>query len=222
MEQLQYWTQFFQNVSVIVAALVAIFGIDAWRREYVGKRRMELAEEVLALFYQARDVIRSVRSPVGFSGEGETRKAGADESPEKKEALDRAYVVIERYNRHLDLFARLHALRYRFMAQVGKADSKPFDDLNQVLSEIFLAARRLGRDWSREDRHFISEADRITFYKKIRESEAVFWSGEESDPIEPRVEALVTQIELTCQRILSSKGTLFRLINLPLWNRSRG
>lgn len=222
MEQLQYWAQLFQYVSVIVAALVAVFGIDAWRREYVGKRRMELAEEVLALFYQARDVIRSIRNSVGFVGEGETRKADPNESREKKEALDRAYVLFERYNKHVDLFSRLHALRYRFMAQVGKEKSKPFDDLDRVLGELFLAARRLARDWSRDDRRFSSEKDRDTFYKKMRESEAIFWAGEEPDPIEPRVEALVADIENTCQAILASKGTLFGLINLPLWNRSRG
>src|SRR6266540_1170536 len=172
MEQLQSWAHFFQSASVIVAALVAIFGIDAWRREYVGKRRMELAEEVLALFYQARDVIRSIRNPVGYSGEGETRKRGPNESREMKEALDRAYVLHERYNKHVDLFSRLHALRYRFMAQVGKEKSRPFDDLDRILGELFLAARRLARDWSHDDRQFSSEKDRETFYKRMRESEA--------------------------------------------------
>ena len=38
-------------VSVAIAALAFVVGVNAWRREFVGKRRIELAENVLALFY---------------------------------------------------------------------------------------------------------------------------------------------------------------------------
>lgn len=37
-----------QSVSVILACMFTIYGIDSWRREFVGKRRMELADEILA------------------------------------------------------------------------------------------------------------------------------------------------------------------------------
>jgi len=42
---LKDWADVAQSASIIVASVVAIYGIDAWRREFVGKRRMELAEE---------------------------------------------------------------------------------------------------------------------------------------------------------------------------------
>ena len=221
MSELHQWAQIAQNASVIVAALVAIFGIDAWRREYVGKRHMELAEEVLALFYQARDAIRAIRNSVGYLGEGQTRNSDPNESPEQKRALDNAYVAIERYNKHVEIFSRLHALRYRFMAQVGKAESSPFDDLDQVLNKIFLAASRLSRYWTGGDEQFHSEADKDRFYANIRQSEAIFWSGDDPDLIDVKVEELVGEIESTCRAILTSKGTLFHLINLPLWNSGR-
>ncbi len=44
-------------VSVAIAALAFVVGVNAWRREFVGKRRIELAENVLALFYEAQDAI---------------------------------------------------------------------------------------------------------------------------------------------------------------------
>ncbi len=212
------WTSVIQNASVTIASLAAIFGIDAWRREHVGKRRMELAEEVLALFYQARDVIHAMRSPFGFGGEGTTRKADSNESPEDKEALDQAYVVVERYNKHLELFSRIHALRYRFMAQIGTTESKPFDDLSKVINEIFLASRRF---WRRKDSYLRAEEDEETYHNKFRELQSILWEGEDPDPIQERVDALIADIELTCRGILSSKGTLFGLINLPLWKGRR-
>jgi hypothetical protein len=53
------------SAAAIVASIVAVWGINAWRREHVGRRRIDLAEEVLGLFYGAREVISSFRSPVG-------------------------------------------------------------------------------------------------------------------------------------------------------------
>ncbi|SRR5882724_263181 len=94
-----------QSISITLAGLFAIYGFDAWRREFVGKRRMELAEEVLALFYQARDVIGEIRNPGGFASEGTTRNPSPGEKPEHKEGLARAFVLIERYQRHSELFA---------------------------------------------------------------------------------------------------------------------
>jgi hypothetical protein len=214
-DTLQEWANLLQSLAVMVAAIVAIFGIDAWRREHAGKRRMELAEEVLALFYQARDVIRQIRNPFGFAGEGETRKADANESREVKRALDNAYVVIERYNKHSELFSRLHAIRYRFMAQVGTNESKPFDDLNGILNDIFLAARRLGRYWTRDEHWFKSQGDTARHEKDIQEAEAIFWSGYTPDPIEQRLEHSIGDIERTCKRTLTTKGTLFGVFTIP-------
>ena len=137
------WIEIVKGVSVLLASLFAIYGIDAWRREFVGKRRMELAEEVLALFYQARDVIAEMRMPFSFVGEGTSRKPGPHESPDTKCAQDSAYVLIERYGRHSELFSRIHALRYRFMAQFDTASSKPFDELNRIINELMMSAQEL-------------------------------------------------------------------------------
>ena len=77
--------QVIQAVSLIVAAWTAIYGIRAWRSEFVGKKRIELAEEVLVRFYEARDVIRIIRNPFGYVGEGSTRQGAEGEAPEEKQ-----------------------------------------------------------------------------------------------------------------------------------------
>ena len=64
-----------QSVSVIFASLFAIYGINAWRREFVGKRRIELAKEALDLFHQARDAIGYIRNVRGFAREKEKRES---------------------------------------------------------------------------------------------------------------------------------------------------
>jgi len=137
------WSELFKNISIIIAAWTAVYSIDQWRREHRGKRQAELAEEVLSLFYEAKDAIGHIRNSFSFSGEGASRKAGENETPEQKEAYDKAFVVFERFNSHLELFNKIHATRYRFMAQFGAEAAKPFDTLRRLTNEIQVSARML-------------------------------------------------------------------------------
>ena len=73
-------TELTKNISVIIGALALISGIRAWKREYIGKRKIELAEDTLMLFYQARDAIREIRNPFGRIGEGSSRQKGDNET----------------------------------------------------------------------------------------------------------------------------------------------
>ena len=93
-----------QSVSVILACMFTIYGIDSWRREFVGKPEWNSRTNP-SVFYQARDAIEDMRSPFGYAGEGATWKASQGESPEHKDALDQAFSLVERYKRHAEMFA---------------------------------------------------------------------------------------------------------------------
>jgi hypothetical protein len=107
---LALWLDLVRTIALVGAAGVAVYGIDAWRRELSGKRKYELAEEVLALFYQARDHIAFLRMPFGSTVEGKSRKPVAGETTEQAKARDQAYVVYERYGVARETFTRVHAL----------------------------------------------------------------------------------------------------------------
>jgi hypothetical protein len=196
---ISYWAQLIQNVFVIMASLIAIYGIRAWRREFIGKRKIELAEEVLALFYEARDIIRYIRDPGGFSKEGSSRETEGEETPLVKQARDQAFVPMERYNEHRATFSKLYSLKYRFVAYFGKDAAAPFDDLRGILNEIFLAARRLARYWSIESGTPMTEEK----VKKREMSEAIFWEDEAAkDPINPKLDHIIEQMERMCKEFI--------------------
>jgi hypothetical protein len=116
-----------------------------------GRKEYDLAEAVLASFYEARDRIRAIRSPFGSQGEGSSRKASPDETATEKRINEQAYVVMERYQKYQDVFNRLHSQRYRFMALFGIEKTKPFDELQSVLNDIFIAANMLSFYWKRQE-----------------------------------------------------------------------
>lgn len=196
--------------SVVIASLVAIYGINQWRREYRGKRQAELAEEVLSLFYEARDAVSYIRNPFSFGGEGESRKPGRDESPEDKKAYDQAYVAFERLDCKIDVFNKIQSIRYRFMAIFGVDAAQPFDELREIISRIQVAAKMLGKMWARRDKNMISERDWQDFEKRLDEYEGIFWEGLlDEDPISLKLDKCIIDIERICRDALISRESLF-------------
>jgi len=198
-------TNILESISIILAAWAVIIGVNAWRREYIGKRRLELAEDVLALFYEARDAISYIRNPSGHVGEGSTRNADPNESPEEKQINDNAYVVFERYNKRQDLFNKLYSMRYRYMARFGKDSAKPFNELNKIVNEIFVSARMLSHYWKQQGRRiWKNDKEFQQHLEEMHKYEAVFWEkGFSEDPVIPRLNTVISDIEAQCNRIIS-------------------
>jgi hypothetical protein len=203
---LKDWIELVQGVSVIVASIAAFFGIKAWHEEFVGKRKLELAEEALALFYQANDVIAFMRFPAGFADERSSRKLEAVETPKQKQIRDDAYVTFERYNLNREIFSRIQALRYRFMAQFGKDSASPFCRLKSVLDALLGAARQ----WvmlSEIAEHTFSRPESFQKHQlRIEEFEKILWGIDEGDPISQRVEGIVQEMEQICRPQLVGKS----------------
>jgi len=206
------WLELVKNISIIIALFVAIYGIDAWRREHVGKRQLELAEDTLSLFYEASDAISHIRHPASYEHESRDAQRGEDESEAEYKARKNAFVVFYRYNEYQELFSKIHASRYRFMAQVGKKEAAPFEDLRLVINEIKFSARRLSRLWA-ENNHSTRD-EKIKHRERLRKYEAIFWDDmEENDPINPKLEKIIRDIEYTCKSIIAGKGTLYGILN---------
>ncbi|MHC4255068.1 MAG: hypothetical protein ACYSUL_05540, partial [Planctomycetota bacterium] len=157
---------------------------------------------VLALFYEIRDCIIDIRSPLSMQGEGSTRKVEEDENPREKEAKDRAYIVFERYNQRREKFNELYSLRYRFMTLFGKDKAQYFEDIKTTISEIRVAANRLYHLWM-ESSDSLSEEEAERLYEKTLKFEKIFWWDiPEEDRIAKRVDKAVSEIEKICRNII--------------------
>jgi len=208
------FTELAKNISVILGALALISGIRAWKREYIGKRKIELAEDTLMLFYQARDAIRNIRNPFGRIGEGSSRQKAENETESETELLNRAYVIYERYQKQEEIFNKLQSTRYRFMARFGRENETPFIELNKILNEIFLAAQMLGTHyWQRQGRVKMEGEEFKKHLEEMHKHESIFWfQGEKRDEIGPRVEKVIKQVEDITKSTLAEKEVWFKSI----------
>jgi hypothetical protein len=172
-------------------AYIGYRGLTKWHDETVGKRRIELAEEVLADFYQARDIIKAARSPFGYSHEGLSRQKGENETEEDTRILNSYFAATERLASKADFFAETWARRYRFTAVFGSAAAGAYDDLFEVRNEIIVSVRSLISAHG----HHLSAADQAA----RQQWENTIWSGAEDDPIPARVDRAVEAMEATCR-----------------------
>ncbi len=192
-------------VAVIVAAGVAIWGIWAWKREFVGKRRIELAEDVLALFYEARDAIRAIRCIKIYDNEGDSYDPHESESPEEIKINQDAFVTYERDQKYQKCFGKIWAVRYRFAAYFGKDKKKPIDDLLRIRLDILRAANKMARLQKAIRRISGDKKQEKELGGKMDEQKLILaGDGDEDDPIEPRILEVKTAIESTCREVIGN------------------
>ena len=193
------------SVAAIIVSLAAIYGVRAWKREFIGKRKIELAEETLALFYEARDAIAAIRNPFGFAGEGTSRKPQENETEEQKEAWDRAYVAFERYGKHQELFSRLYSTRYRFAVKFGKDKAQPFEEIRIIVNEILIAARMLGDSWAKKV-DYLGPKQQKAHLDFRKQQEEIFWEHGSQDELVKRIDQAIADMENTCKKVIMGKG----------------
>ncbi|OAD40926.1 hypothetical protein [Polaribacter atrinae] len=200
---------FIKSLSIILASGVAIYGINSWRRETKWKRKYELAEETLSLFYEVQDAISIIRSPFGNTNEGKTRKRNENERKEDSEILDQAFVVIERFENNKEPFYKLRALKYRFITIFGKESEEYFNDIVKLTNRIMTVSGFLGRRyWKDQGRRKFTDQQFEKHLKKMEEYEAIIWEdyGENNgDEIKEKIEQIISGIEKVCNSVLRKK-----------------
>ena len=186
-----------EAVAIIVACWTIISGVGAWRREFIGKRKIEIAEDVLACFFELCDAVAFIRSPFSGSREGRTRVRGDHETQEQSELLDRAYIVYERYEEKNKVFNRMNTLKYRFMASFGKETESIFKDINMTVNTIFVSANILGRRyWPRQGRVEMSNEEFQRHLDEMERHEGIFWdSGKEDNQIRKELASHLKRLE---------------------------
>ena len=192
-----------QNVIAIVAIIFALRGVRNWNRERRDLRRAELAEQAIALGYKARDAFSAVRSPIGFGGEGSSRKQEDNESDSLKRARDRAYTPIERLKYVSAVFDEVQSARYSVTAAFGEKYSLPLLEFLKVRNEIVAVAHT--KYMMAEDITYGERRDQ-SFDRKF---EGTIWEGvSKPDAIKERLDAAVEKLENEFRQYVEARFTV--------------
>ncbi|MBA1159330.1 hypothetical protein [Microvirga mediterraneensis] len=199
-EWVSAWANLMMGLSAVVAGWAGIRGLNAWRAETVGRRKTELAEEVLAQFYRARDVLTWARFPASEDDEDEGRDevragSGADDDELERSEI---FTPVDRLTKESQVFSELQASRYRFMAYFGEEAARPFEEIRAIHTEVIDSAHNLIRTYG-EDPTGSEEAERG------RWEAAIGWGEGEGDPLKKRLDSAVKAIEQTCRPLIEER-----------------
>ena len=180
------------NVGVALAAGFAAWqgvkSLNAWRRERIGIRKIELAEEALIHIYQAENAFSAIRSPIGDSSESENREHSPDESPAQRHARDLAHAVWERMQKQQQVFENLYSTSIKVKAVFGAEAFEPFAIFRRCFGRVRVAAQMLFRTpyEGYNDRQFVQKL------------EADIWDMDgNEDSIEGQLKKAVASLEKT-------------------------
>jgi hypothetical protein len=206
-----------QAVAVVSACWAIISGVGAWKREFIGKRQIELAEQLLAKFFEVRDAIAFIRNPFSSSDEGKSRKRN-DSEYGNSELLDRGYIVVERYQKRENCFSDFNTLKYRCMATFGAETEKIFVETNKVLNSIFISARMLASHyWQRQGRVPMETDEFQKHLAEMHRHEGIFWDmGSEDDEIRKKLRDIQTSLEVVTAPCFKEPMKVYSILTMPL------
>jgi len=180
------------------AAVTALKGLEKWRSETLGKRKAELASNVLAAVYEFAEVLRSAREPWVLPHETAKREGIADEV-----ASDANFVPERRLMEHQEFFGRFRSLKHEFAAVFGKEAAQPFDDLWRIRIDInhavdsMLTNKEMGKSRAPDD---IKEW-RDWYYTAFRNPD------EDKDAVAKRINAQVVAMEAACRPAIEARSS---------------
>ena len=192
-----------KSISIISASIVAVYGINSWRREARWKRKYELSEMVLTSFYEAQQSLRIMRFPSNATNEGKTRNKLDKETLEESRINDTAYVVFERYEKNKQIFEKIRFLKFQFIALFGKQHERIFNEFLALVNQVLNASQRIAELHIKDTGLSIEEKD-----KELLSCVAILYascSSNRIDPIDQQVNILISEIEGVCGKIIRRK-----------------
>lgn len=198
-------------IAAVLAAIFAARGLSAWRSELVGRRKYELAEQVLLVLSEFTEIMSYIRHPASSGSEHAQIEQQEGESAEDFQIRRTYSIAVLRYHKHGDYFANLRALKFKARVILGKEFERPLERALGLVSEVLSAAHTahlFARQFDLQARRSESRGMRpgdVDWATKLHEKEDIYWGvGGDNDKISVRVKEIVTEAEEIYRVVLAS------------------
>ena len=190
-----------KGLSIIIASIVAIIGINSWSRETRWKKKHEISHNSVLVFYKLREAIRRIRNPFISAGELNSVK--------KKYNLDQGQyddknrlVYYHRIECEEAIINEFRSQKHAFMAVFGKEKEKYFEGMLRIISRVGNAAHAYDM-YKQSIRSGSDQTDISQRQKELSKQEKILWENYiEEDPILQEIDAIIDQVEKDCIRYI--------------------
>lgn len=126
------------GVSALGVAVIALFGLQAWRKELTGKAKFALARDVMLLGFKLKAHFEGARDPFTYSTESAGRSRKEDETPNVSQVLDEWYARASRLKPLQEDLIKIQEASWEAQILLGK------DSSNRVSEAVTVYRRSYG------------------------------------------------------------------------------
>lgn len=180
-----------------LAVYVAYMALQTWRKEFIGKKKIDLACDIVEQVCNVQDIIRDLRNPLCY----EENKIKEDLNDKKKEVKDNKIYYLAAsyrfYNNNIDEINNFLKLRNKAQLYWNKDILLLFVEIKEIINSIVNASELL---YYTDNLNFKS---RLEFEKKI-------WWCSTDDKIEKKVQQIVDEFKLNLKDFYEYKLTKWK------------
>ena len=137
------------SLSAMTAAIVAIFGLRAWRNELKGKSEYKLAKDLLKSVYNVRDGFLHLRNPAIYSYE--YPEIVEDDGSVKIDQSDKDYVYEKRWKILDEAFSELESFHLDAQVEWGALYNEKITAMRKCRSKLLLEIQNYLRNQAFEN-----------------------------------------------------------------------
>ncbi len=147
-------------IAGVVAAIVAVKGLNTWNRQLRGTAGFDIARSLAKSSYKVRDKLQACRSPILSAGEFpiEYRDGGLKKTSKQK-TVGYAFVYTERWNFVQEAVQEFDAATLEAEALWGQTIRETTDQLRKVVFEVNMAIEAFILNASSDGENFIKDRE---------------------------------------------------------------
>jgi len=196
-------TAVLQAFAIVVTAFYASRGLRAWRGQLIGKRKFEVAEEILVGAHKAKANLAFVRNPVTFTKPGATPR-------------DTYNVTFERLQQISSELAEFEKTRVLADVHIGSEAAQVISAILQNFHDVAASARlpllHVDNPFPMDEHERKAESDRRNAW------EFTIW-GSANDELTQAVDKGISRLEVLCRPYLKAASWPHRFW---IWLRNNG
>lgn len=191
------WKDVIEAASAVTVAVCAVCALYTWRKEFVGKKKIEFAAEFVEKAIDIKGLIAYVRNGYSFANEKEEIENELKKENKFVPNGNVAYLVPKyRILKNDENIRSFHALRTKAFMYFGKSALKIYDVVISDFIKIKLSSEAL---YKNSYYNYLKD-------EKEKQDIAVIWASYNSDDkIDQEIEKVVEELKLNLEPLYQDK-----------------
>ncbi len=194
MEYFNIISNIISSLSSIIVVVIAIIALNTWKREFVGKKKIDLACEIMEKACNVQDIIIGARSQLSFSTETDKILEELNKQETKAIYTDKIHFLLPKYRIQQNLNTINDFLKLKNKAQLywNKDVIKSFNEINELLNKICFYSLDLYIDKNLPKKY-------LDEYKKI------VFEQYENDDVSLKVQKIIDEFKLNLEPLYKDR-----------------